>query len=186
MSDGGRNDTEYELSYERVDGSEPRTVYGKVTVTEGEITGLTPFTVYIVSVSAENGVSSLATDATGRTATVTITTTSNTDEGSKLHNWCGNLLIFFELKYYKSSYDSMSELSINLTIHVFIRGGRSRVMAWGLWCLSSQPHAKAVPVEVTGRNTRLKPWGGMPSVAPLGYQDNGLEGGGPEHCCVSH
>ncbi len=77
---GGRNDAEYELSYQRTDGSESEPqIYGRVSGTEGEITGLAPFTEYTVFVSAENGVSSQATNASGRTASVTITT----EEGSK-------------------------------------------------------------------------------------------------------
>ncbi len=77
ISDGGRSDIEYKLSYQR---SESETqIYGRVSRTEVEITGLAPFTEYIVFVSAENGVSSQATNASGRTASVTIMT----EEGSK-------------------------------------------------------------------------------------------------------
>ncbi len=81
-SNGGRSDTEleYQLSYQRTDGSESEPqIYGRVSGTEGEITGLAPFTEYTVFVSAENGVSSQATNASERTASVTIMT----EEGSK-------------------------------------------------------------------------------------------------------
>ncbi len=80
-SNGGRSDAEleYQLSYQRTDGSESEPqIYGRVSGTEGEITGLAPFTEYTVFVSAENGVSSQATNASGRTASVTIMT----EEGS--------------------------------------------------------------------------------------------------------
>ena len=55
------------------------TVYGRVNVTVGQITGLRPFTQYVVMVSGENGVSAQATDASGRTVSATITT----EEGSE-------------------------------------------------------------------------------------------------------
>ena len=42
--------------------------------TSGEITGLRPFTQYVVMVSGENGVSAQATDASGRTVSATIMT----------------------------------------------------------------------------------------------------------------
>ncbi len=81
-SNGGRSGTEleYQLSYQRTDGSESEPqIYRRVSGTEGEITGLAPFTKYTVFVSAENGVSSQASNASGRTGSVTITT----EEGSK-------------------------------------------------------------------------------------------------------
>ena len=73
-STGGRDDIEYELSYQRSDGTEDQIVYGRVSTTEGEIVGLTPFTEYVVFVSTENGVSSKAPDASGRTVNTTVTT----------------------------------------------------------------------------------------------------------------
>ena len=81
-STGGRDDIKYELSYNRSDGSGDRIVYGRVATTEGEISGLTPFTEYVVFVSAENGVSSQVPDASGRTVTTTVTT----EEGGQCYS----------------------------------------------------------------------------------------------------
>ena len=70
----------YELSYNRSDRSRDRIVYGRVATTDGQISGLTPFTEYVVYVSAENGGSSQVPDASGRTVTTTVTT----EEGGQL------------------------------------------------------------------------------------------------------
>ena len=43
-------------------------------MTEGQITGLRPFTQYVVFVSSENGVSAQDTDTSGRTVSANITT----------------------------------------------------------------------------------------------------------------
>ena len=74
VSNGGRDDLEYQLSYQIATSSEPATIYGSVNMTEGQITGLRPFTQYVVFVSSENGVSAQDTDASGRTVSVNITT----------------------------------------------------------------------------------------------------------------
>ena len=50
------------------------TVYGQVSVTVDQITGLRPFVQYVVMVSGENGVSAQDTDTSGRTVSATITT----------------------------------------------------------------------------------------------------------------
>ena len=74
MSNGGRDDLEYQLSYQIATSSEPTTIYGRVNMTEGVITGLRPFTQYVVFVSSENGVSAQDTDVSGRTVSAPITT----------------------------------------------------------------------------------------------------------------
>ena len=74
MSNGGRDDLEYQLSYQIATSSEPVTIYGSVNMTEGQITGLRPFIQYVVFVSSENGVSAQDTDASGRTVSASITT----------------------------------------------------------------------------------------------------------------
>ena len=74
MSNGGRDDLEYQLSYQIATSSEPATIYGRVNMTEGVITGLTPFTQYVVFVSSENRVSAQDTDVSGRTVSTNITT----------------------------------------------------------------------------------------------------------------
>ena len=74
MGNGGRDDLEYQLSYQVATSSEPVTIYGRVNMTEGQITGLRPFTQYVVFVSSENGVSAQDTDDSGRTVSVNITT----------------------------------------------------------------------------------------------------------------
>ena len=74
MSNGGRDDLEYQLSYQIATSSEPVTIYGRVNMTEGQITGLRPFTQYVVSVSSENRVSAQDTDASGRTVSANTTT----------------------------------------------------------------------------------------------------------------
>ena len=74
VSNGGRDDLEYQLSYQIATSSEPATIYGRVNITEGQITGLRPFTQYVVFVSSENGVSAQDTDASGRTVNTNITT----------------------------------------------------------------------------------------------------------------
>ena len=74
VSNGGRDDLEYQLSYLRAGVPDNVTVYGRVNVTVGQITGLRPSTQYVVMVSGENGVSAQATDASGRTVSATITT----------------------------------------------------------------------------------------------------------------
>ena len=74
MSNGGRDDLEYQLSYQIATSSEPVTIYGRVNITEGQITGLRPFIQYVVFVSSENGVSAQVTDASGRTVSASITT----------------------------------------------------------------------------------------------------------------
>ena len=51
VSNGGRDDLEYQLSYQIVTSSELVTIYGRVNMTEGQITGLRPFTQYVVFVS---------------------------------------------------------------------------------------------------------------------------------------
>jgi len=50
------------------------TVYGRINVTMGQITGLRPFIQYVVMVSGENGVSAQDTDTSGRTVRAIITT----------------------------------------------------------------------------------------------------------------
>ncbi len=82
---GGRSDTEleYQLSYQRADGSESEPqIYGRVSRTEGEITGLAPFTEYNVFVSAENGVTSQP-GAIDTASERTVSDTIMTEEGSK-------------------------------------------------------------------------------------------------------
>ena len=74
MSNGGRDDLEYQLSYQIATSLEPVTIYGRVNMTEGQITGLRPFTQYVVFVSSENGVSAQDTDTSGRTVNTSITT----------------------------------------------------------------------------------------------------------------
>ena len=74
VSNGGRDDLEYQLSYQIATSPEPATIYGSVNMTEGQITGLRPFTQYVVFVSSENGVSAQDTDASGRTVSANITT----------------------------------------------------------------------------------------------------------------
>ena len=74
MSNGGRDDLAYQLSYQRAGVQDNVTVYGRVNITSGQITGLRPFTQYVVMVSGENGVSAQATDASGRTVSMNITT----------------------------------------------------------------------------------------------------------------
>ena len=74
VSNGGRDDLVYQLSYQIATSSEPVTIYGSVNMTEGQITGLRPFTQYVVFVSSENGVSTLAIDDSGRTVSASITT----------------------------------------------------------------------------------------------------------------
>ena len=54
--------------------TESVTIRGRVNMTEGQITGLRPFTQYVVFVSSENGVSAQDTDASGRTVNTSITT----------------------------------------------------------------------------------------------------------------
>jgi len=74
VSNGGRDDLEYQLSYKRAGVPNNVTVYGRVSVTVGQITGLRPSTQYVVMVSGENGVSAQAPDASERTVSATITT----------------------------------------------------------------------------------------------------------------
>ena len=74
VSNGGRDDLEYQLSYQIATSSEAMTIYGRVNMTEGVITGLRPLTQYVVFVSSENGVSAQETDASGRTISANITT----------------------------------------------------------------------------------------------------------------
>ena len=81
MNNGGRDDLEYQLSYLLATSLEPATIYGRVNMTEGVITGLRPFTQYVVFVSSENGVSAQDTDVSGRTVSAPITTL----EGGELH-----------------------------------------------------------------------------------------------------
>ena len=80
MSNGGRDDLEYQLSYQITTSSEPMTIYGRVNMTGGVITGLRPFTQYVVFVSSENGVSAQETDVIGRTVSAPI----RTREGGEL------------------------------------------------------------------------------------------------------
>ena len=74
MSNGGRYDLEYQLSYRIATSSDPVTIYGRINMTVGVITGLRPLTQYVVFVSSENGVSAQDTDASGRTVSTNITT----------------------------------------------------------------------------------------------------------------
>ena len=75
VSNGGRDDLEYQLSYQRAGVPNNVTVYGRVNVTVGQITGLRPFVQYVVMVSGENGVSAQDTDViSGRTASAAFTT----------------------------------------------------------------------------------------------------------------
>ena len=83
MSIGGRDDLEYQLSDQRAGVPEHVIVYGRVNVTVGQITGLRPFTRYVVMVSVENEVSAQATDASGRTVSATIAT----EEGREFINF---------------------------------------------------------------------------------------------------
>ena len=80
MSNGGRDDLEYQLSYQITGVPDSVTVYSRVNVTSGRITGLRPFTRYVVMVSGENGVSAQATDTSGRTVS---SATIMTEEGGK-------------------------------------------------------------------------------------------------------
>ena len=80
MSNGGRDDLDYRLSYKWAGVPDNVTIYGRVSVTVGQITGLRPSTQYVVMVSGENGVSAQDTDASGRTISATITT----EEGGEL------------------------------------------------------------------------------------------------------
>ena len=57
VSNGGRDDLEYQLSYQRAGVPNNVTVYGRVSITLGQITGLRPFIQYVVMVSGENEVS---------------------------------------------------------------------------------------------------------------------------------
>ena len=102
-STGGRDDIEYELSYNRSDGSGDRIVHGRVATTEGEISGLTPFTEYVVYVNVENGVSSQAPDASERT----VTTTVMTEEGGQ----CYSPTIDLHIQPYSESCLCMSVLT---------------------------------------------------------------------------
>ena len=81
MSNGGRDDLEYQLTYQRTGVPGNRRMYSRVNVTVGQINGLRPFTRYVVMVSGENGVSAQATDTSGRTVSVTITT----EEGGEFY-----------------------------------------------------------------------------------------------------
>ena len=81
MSNGGRDDLEYQLSYRIATSSDPVTIYGRINMTVGVITGLTPFTQYVVFVSSDNGVSAQDTDVSERTVSANITTL----EGGKLN-----------------------------------------------------------------------------------------------------
>ena len=74
MTNGRRDDLEYQLSYRIATSSEPVTIYGRVNMTGGVITGLRSLTQYVVFVSSENGVSAQDTDASGRTISANITT----------------------------------------------------------------------------------------------------------------
>ena len=74
VSNGGRDDLEYRLSYQRAGVPDNVTVCGRINVTMGQITGLRPFVEYVVMVSGENGVSAQATDTSGRTVSATTTT----------------------------------------------------------------------------------------------------------------
>jgi len=86
VSNGGRDDLEYQLSYQRAGVPNNVTVYGRVNVTVGQITGLRPFVQYVVMVSGENGVSAQDTDTSGRTVSATITT----EEGGEFADLCRN------------------------------------------------------------------------------------------------
>ena len=81
MSNGGRDDLEYQLSYRIATSSDPVTIYGRINMTVGVITGLTPFTQYVVFVTSDNGVSAQDTDVSERTVSANITTL----EGGKLN-----------------------------------------------------------------------------------------------------
>jgi len=83
VSNGGRDDLEYQLSYQRAGVPERVRVYGRVNVTVGQITGLRPFTQYVVMVSVENEVSDQATDASWRTVSANITT----EEGGEFRDF---------------------------------------------------------------------------------------------------
>ena len=74
MSNGGRYDLEYQLSYQIATSSDPVTIYGRINMTAGVITDLRPLTQYVVFVSSENRVSAQDTDASGRTISTNITT----------------------------------------------------------------------------------------------------------------
>ena len=87
MDNGGRDDLEYRLSYQRAGVPDNVTVYGQINVTVGEITGLSPFTQYVVMVSVENGVSAQDTDASGRTVIANITT----EEGGEFKDFSTTL-----------------------------------------------------------------------------------------------
>ena len=91
VSNGGRDDLEYQLSYQRAGVPNNVTVYGRVNVTVGQITGLRPFVQYVVMVNGENGVSAQATDACGRTVSATITT----EEGGEFIDFLMHKLLCF-------------------------------------------------------------------------------------------
>ena len=80
----------YQLSYQRTGVPDNVTVYGRVNDTLSQITGLRPFTRYVMMVSGENGVSAQVTDASGRTVSATIMT----EEGGEFS------LIFLRLVNY--------------------------------------------------------------------------------------
>ena len=89
MSNGGRDDLEYQLSYLRAGVPDSVTLYGRVNVTVSQITGLRPFTQYVVMVSGENGVSTQATNTSGRTVSATITTEERSEFKFSIHELRG-------------------------------------------------------------------------------------------------
>ena len=93
MSSGGRDDLAYQLSYQRAGVPDCVTVYGRVNVTVGQITGLRPFTQYVVMVSGENGVSAQTTDANGRTVSTNITTEGGGEGWLDVYCFCGELIV---------------------------------------------------------------------------------------------
>ena len=72
VSNGGRNDLHYIISYNSTSGVQSGEETSASTTLS--ITGLKPFTEYMVSVSAENGVSGLAGSPESRTVSMTFTT----------------------------------------------------------------------------------------------------------------
>ena len=98
VSNGGRDDLEYQLSYHIATSSEPATIYGRVNVTEGQITGLRPFTQYVVLVSSENRVSAQDTDASGRTISANIVTLEGGEFCSLVWRELWNMFCFKFLK----------------------------------------------------------------------------------------
>ena len=82
--DGGRDRSEIHYTVTATGTGASASVELTVAVTMAEVTGLTPFTDYIFSVTSENAVSSQATDTSSRTSNASATTL----EGGRLVGMC--------------------------------------------------------------------------------------------------